>query len=311
MILGSGMRMENEFMGGIAISQLDDMANSASSVTQFGNDAVSYNNKLYLKSNYMYGSTYKDFGFQSLNINTGSWCSLTSATLNSNTYGVENIGDKLYIITSDNTGSATVIGVTPYTPLTDTWGTTKAFYYTYGEDIRTASIGNLIYIAYEYANTSGSYTWHMKNYNTSTSAISSDLNFSVITTQAQSPTSFEICNISGSIICTAGSYIYKYKVASNTTTNVMNCALKRNMKRLCNINNFIYRGYEDGDDFVLEKIDIEKGIISSSYININRASNEYVVHLTAGTDEKLYTYGFYEYPGYASTGTTYRIVPKE
>jgi hypothetical protein len=309
MILGGGIRVENNFMGKVAISQLDDMDTSSSGVLVWAHANTYYDNKIYLKANWEGG----DYGLQSLNLITGSWCNLTSTTIGKPIYGFETSGSNLYTVSSyrvPTTGSATTIDIIPYTPLTDTWGTKRTFYHNYNQDTRVCMSGSMMYIAYEYANTSGSYTWHLMSYNISNDTHSSDLNFEVNTINLQQA-SFDIQSGADSIIAVGGSMIYKYNPITDITENISMgywYPAPRNNDSLMKYNNNIYRTQYISltNNVYLQKIDISASTTSASYINLheNLRSSGY------DNNGNGYTYGAITggtYPSQTTNGHTYKI----
>ena len=297
MILGSGMRMENEFMSGIAISQLGDMAISSSYV---GGDCCYYNNKIYQKVN---STAYSHF--QVLDIITGEWYLPTDSHLTGTLYGLENIGDKIYAVTSYASGSLMAIRVTPYTPATDSWGTTQTVYHNYNEDMRVCAYENYLYILYEYSNVSDTYTWHLIRYDTSASTLSSDLNFSVQVYQYT--TAVEIVSNKDCLICVSGSYIYKYNPATNSQQTLRSCNLVNTWRRMVGLENGFANCYRVSlNRMYFEIYNTSASILSGSIINL-----PYYTFAYGSKDGQENIYVFEPYiSGTNYNPSTYRIVPK-
>jgi len=296
MILGSGMRIENEFMGGIAISRMGDMAISSSYVA---GDCCYYNNKIYQKVNSA-AYTY----FQYLDILEGKWYLPTDSHLTGTLYGLENIGDKIYAVTSFASGSSMAIRVTPYTPTTDSWGTTQTTYHNYNEDMRVCAYGNYLYILYEYSNVSNTYTWHLIRYDTSSSTLSSDLNFSAQVYQYSAST--EIISTSDCLICRSGSYIYKYNPATNSQQTLRSCNLVLTWHRMVGIRD----GFAICYQMTLNRMNFETYNASASVLSGSIINLPYYGYAYASKDEQENIYVFEPYDS-VYLSSTYRIVPKE
>jgi hypothetical protein len=307
MILGDGgIRQENNFMGGIAISQLGDMANSASSVILQGRANTYYDNKIYVKAE---TSSYGDQGLQSLNIKTGSWCALTGYDDNKTIYGFDTIGNKLYTTYSQKVSGTTTIDIVPYTPLTDTWGTKQSFTHSYNQDTRACSYGNYIYIAYEYSNTSGNYLWHLKRFNTSSSTVSNDLNFEVYMASGYTST-VDIQSTNDAIYFTSGSYIYKYHPPSDTTSIAFSGYIFSNpgYDFIMKIGNNLYFQYYYTDASLIRiwRANTTASVIGSgSFININKRMDMGV----SDNNKYLYLFGGIQplSPYTPTFGETYRV----
>jgi hypothetical protein len=310
MILGGGgLRLENHFIrNGTVVTKLNDMYNAS---VDFFKSAVAntfYDNKVYVKGEYR-GN---DYGMQSLNTITGSWCNLTSYNSGKTIYGLETIGNKIYEVAALYSGGTTTIDIIPYTPLTDTWGTKRSFTHNHSEYARSCSYGNYIYIAYGYAHTSGSYTWHLKKYDTSASTLSNDLNFEIITNEGYNIWA-DLESNNDSIYFSTVYKIYKYNPATDSTDagTEWTVVYPQNFDRLTNINNDIYyMSYAYNNAFVyLTKLDTSASTTSGSYINVYKA----MFCCTSDNTQKLYVYGEAETPRYpftSATGTTYCVIPK-
>jgi hypothetical protein len=295
-------------MSGIAVSQLDDMYNSASRVFLYARASTYYDNKIYLKAE----TPVMDMGLQSLNIKTGSWCNLTTYASGKAIYGFETIVNKLYEIASLRSGSATTIDIIPYIPLTDTWGTKQSFTHSYNQDTRSCSYGNDIYIAYEYANISGSYTWHLKKFDTSASTVSDDLNFEVTSKSGYSL----YCNLEStndSIFFINGTSVYKYNPAINSTGVVTAWTFQSILEYdlLSNINNDLYHMSctRSASLIYLSKLNVSASSTSASNININKL----MFLCSSDKIKNLYIFGEAGSPYYpygTTRGTTYCVTVK-
>ena len=295
MILGGGVRIENNYLDGIRISQLGDMVVSTSAVFNYGHAGNYYDDKIYYKANYQSA----DLGLQSFNVSTGSWLSLTSTNIASTIYGLEVSGSNLYAVSASKSGSATTISVNPYTPLNDTWGTKKSFYHAYNQDTRTCMSGSLMYILYEYSNTSGSYTWHLMSYNINTNTNSSDLNFSA--SSVGSPT-VSLTPGNNVLYYMANSNVHEYNIANNTTAIIGRTDYDMGTARYYN-GYVYYPGYTDAGILVIKKYNIANNTSSLIYTNIPYMMYNSIIDNSGN----YYVYGTKVYGIAEYGGQTYKI----
>jgi len=295
MILGGGLRVENNYLDGISISQLDDMVVSSSAVFTYGHAGNYYDNKIYYKANYQSA----DLGLQSFNVSTGSWLSLTSTNIASTIYGLEVSGSNLYTVSASKSGATTRIDVVPYTPLNDTWGTKQTFYHNYNQDTRTCMSGSLMYILYEYSNTSDNYTWHLMSYDINTNTNSSDLNFSA--SSVGSPT-VSLTHWNNVLYYMANSNVHEYNIINNTSTIIGRT--DSDMGRAIYYNDYIYYpGYTSAGILVIKKYNIISNTSSLIYTNIPYMMYNSVID----NNGNFYVYGTKVYGTTEYGGQTYKI----
>lgn len=301
MILNGGVRLENNFLNGVKISQLGDMTYTDEYTVAYGYPAY-YNNKIYVDAN-----TVAHSAFQVLNITTGNWSNLTKDGSSLICTGIVPYNNLIYGFFYGYP-TTTNMTVKPYNPSNDTWGTGSTFAYTSASCASVCSSGNTAYVAYVYSLSGSTFTWHLFSYNISNNTKSSDLNFEIVTTD--SVITHSLLYGSSTIFFISGNNIYEYNPSTNATSKIGTYSyVLRYWKNCVYYNGKIYI-YSNYGGYGTGKITIfDTSTHTSTEIGINLPNNTYI--MSTDPNGKLYCFGSVEVisGSYITNGHTYVIEP--
>jgi hypothetical protein len=301
MILGGGLRVENNYLDGVKISQIDDMAYADEYTILYSYPAY-YDNKIYVEAN-----TLTHSAFQSLNISSGSWTNLTDYSTTLVCRGFIPSGSLIYGFYNGYPTTACMV-VKSYNPSNNTWGTSASFAYTSASCATVCNLNNDAYVAYVYSLVGSTYTWHLFSYDINTNIKSSDLNFEITTTD--SLISQSIVYGDSTMFFISGSQIYEYDPAVDSTSNVGTLPyILRYWKNCVYYNGKIYV-YANYGGYNIGKIEIfDTTTHTSTQANINLPKNTVV--MSVDPIGRLYCFGSVELisGSYITDGHTYVIEP--